>query len=150
MAKIYSRPRIKLPKIKNEVDKAKLRKTITILIILLIAFSVVKRALDATSPIFDTLCENKAKSIATTVSNEQAKEIMKQYTYNDLFTIEKDNNNNVNMIKTNVTNINKITSQLAIDIQQEFDNKGREDIQIALRKFYRLKIIIRERTRCTN
>ena len=60
MDKIYSRPRIKLPKIffnNSKIDKDKIRKIFTIIAILLIAFFVVKEVLDAVSPIFDTLCE---------------------------------------------------------------------------------------------
>ena len=149
MDKIYSRPRIKLPKaIGNNGDK-KIRftkKIATIIIIIIIAFSTMKYILDAVNPIFDTLCESKAKSIATTVSNEQAVNVMKNYTYEDLFTVEKDANDNITMIKSNVTNMNEITSNIAIKIQEELDNKGREDIQIALRKFYRVEVIIRKRT----
>ena len=146
MDKIYSRPRIKLPKaIGNNGDK-KIRftkKIATIIIIIIIAFSTMKYILDAVNPIFDTLCESKAKSIATTVSNEQAVNVMKNYTYEDLFTVEKDANDNITMIKSNVTNMNEITSNIAIKIQEELDNKGREDIQIALRKFYRVEVVIR-------
>ena len=149
MYKIYSRPRLRLPKaIQNRSNKSKKisKKLATIIIILIIAFSTMKYVLDAVSPIFDTLCESKAKSIATTVSNEQAIKVMKDYTYDDLFTVEKDSNDNITMIKSNVTNMNEITSKIAINIQQELDNKGREDIQIALRKFYRVEIIIRKGT----
>ena len=150
MYKIYSRPRIKLPKaIQNRRNSNKKisKKMATIIMILVIAFSTMKYVLDAVSPIFDTLCESKAKSIAITVSNEQAINVMKDYTYEDLFTIEKDVNDNITMIKSNVTNMNEITSKIATKIQKELDNKGREDIQIALRKFYRMEIIIRKRTR---
>lgn len=149
MYKIYSRPRIKLPKaIGNRGDKGKRfsKKVATIIIILIIAFSTMKYVLDAVNPIFDTLCESRAKSIATTVSNEQAIAVMKDYTYDDLFTVEKDANDNITMIKSNVTNMNEITSKIATNIQNELDSKGREDIQIALRKFYRVEIIIRKGT----
>ncbi len=150
MYKIYSRPRLRLPKaIQNRGNNSKKisKKMATIIIILVIAFSTMKYVLDAVNPIFDTLCESRAKSIATTVSNEQAINVMKDYTYEDLFTVEKDANDNITMIKSNVTNMNEITSKIAIKIQEELDNKGREDIQIALRKFYRMEIIIRKRTR---
>lgn len=149
MYKIYSRTRIRLPKfIENRGDKSKKisKKLATIIIILVIAFSTMKYVLDAVNPIFDTLCESRAKSIATTVSNEQAIAVMKSYTYDDLFTVEKDANDNITMIKSNVTNMNEITSKIAINIQQELDNKGREDIQIALRKFYRVETVVRKRT----
>jgi len=133
MDKIYSRAKIKIP---NGINRKK-KKTIVIFIILLIAFSTIKITLDAISPIFDTLCENEAKSIATKISNEQATEVMKEHTYDELFSIEKDNNGNITMIKSNVIPINEIISDVAIKIQNEINNQGRENIQIALRKFYR-------------
>lgn len=133
MDKIYSRTKIKIP---NGINKKK-KKIIVIFIILVIAFSTIKITLDAISPIFDTLCENKAKSIATKISNEQATKVMKEHTYDELFSIEKDNNGNITMIKSNVIPINEIISDVAIKIQNEINNQGRENIQIALRKFYR-------------
>ena len=133
MDKIYSRAKIKIP---NGINRKK-KKTIVIFIILLIAFSTIKITLDAISPIFDTLCENEAKSIATKISNDQATEVMKEHTYDELFSIEKDNNGNIAMIKSNVIPINEIISDVAIKIQNEINNQGRENIQIALRKFYR-------------
>ena len=133
MDKIYSRAKIKIP---NGINRKK-KKTIVIFIILLIAFSTIKITLDAISPIFDTLCENEAKSIATKISTEQATEVMKEHTYDELFSIEKDNNGNIAMIKSNVIPMNEIISDVAIKIQNEINNQGRENIQIALRKFYR-------------
>lgn len=140
MHKIYSRPRIRIPQIivqsKRKMQSEKAKKMTTLLVILIIAFATVKLILDAVLPIFDTLCENRAKSIATMVSNEQATNVMKQHTYDELFTIEKDNNGNITMIKSNVIPINEIISDVANKIQIEIDNRGRENVQIALRKFY--------------
>lgn len=141
MHKIYSRPRIRIPKIiiqsKNRMRSEKGKKMATMLVILIIAFSTVKLILDAVLPIFDTLCENRAKSIATIVSNEQATNVMREHSYDELFTIEKDNQGNITMIKSNVIPINEIISDVANKIQEEVDNRGRENIEIALRKFYR-------------
>ena len=140
MYKIYSRPRIRIPKIffnNGKKKKKKFRKSFYVIIVLLIAFSVLKYVLNTVSPIFDTLCESRAKSIATTIVNEEALNTMQNYSYDDMFTIEKDSNGNITMIKSNVTNINKITSEIAINIQKSLDKRGREDIEIALRKFYR-------------
>ena len=78
--------------------------------------------LDAVYPIFDTLCETKAKSIATMVSNEQATNVMREHSYDELFTVEKDSNNNITMIKSNVLAINEIISDVAIKIQEDIDN----------------------------
>lgn len=141
MYKIYSRPRIRIPKIiiqsGKKMQSQKTKKMTTIILILIIAFSTVKLILDAVLPIFDTLCEARAKSIATIVSNEQATNVMKEHTYDELFSIEKDSNGNITMIKSNVIPINEIISDVANKIQEEIDNRGREDIEIAIRQFYR-------------
>ena len=123
MHKIYSRPRIRIPKIiiqsRKRMQSKKGKNIATLLVIFIIAFSTMKLILDAVLPIFDTLCENKAKSIATMVSNEQATNVMKQHTYDELFSIEKDNNGNITMIKSNVVPINEIISDVANKIQEE-------------------------------
>ncbi len=145
MHKIYSRPRIRLPKIiiqsRKQMQSDKAKKITTLLMILIIAFSTVKLILDAVLPIFDTLCQNRAKSIATTVSNDQATNVMKQHTYDELFSIEKDKNGNITMIKSNVIPINEIISDVANKIQKEIDAKGRENIQIALGSFTGFKML---------
>ncbi len=138
MSKIYSRPRIRIPKIilnnrSVNLNKEKNAKVAKIIIILIIAFSTVKVILDAVYPIFDTLCENRAKSIATIISNEEATNVMREHSYDEMFTIEKDSNNNIEMIKSNVISINEIISDVAIKIQQRLDARGRENISIALR-----------------
>ena len=142
MYKIYSRPRIKIPRVSinrgSKVYNQKNKKILKIFLILIIAFSTVKLMLDAVYPIFDTLCETKAKSIATMVSNEQATNVMREHSYDELFTVEKDSNNNITMIKSNVLAINEIISDVAIKIQEDIDNKGKENIEIAIRKFHRI------------
>ena len=81
--KIYSRTRIKLPKIFNaqnsKMPKEKRNKIIKIMVIVIIAIFTMKLILDAVLPIFDKLCEDKAKAIATIVSNNQATFVMSQH-----------------------------------------------------------------------
>lgn len=145
MHKIYSRPRIRIPNITIKgipPEKLKKRKKLTIMVIILaIAFSTVYMALKSVSPIFDTLCENRAKSIATMISNEQATIVMTEHSYDELFTIEKDNNGNVTMIKSNVIPINAIISDVAIKIQEQIDQRGRENIEIASGSFTGIKLL---------
>lgn len=112
-----------------------------ILLILLIAFITAKSILNAISPIFDTLCENRAKSIATLISNEQATNVMKEHSYDELFTVEKDLNGNITMIKSNIVPINEIISDIANKIQEEINKRGRENIEIALGSFTGSKIL---------
>lgn len=138
-SKIYSRPRIRIPKLffSNNEDKnlKRKQKIAKIFMIMVIAFSTVKIVLDAISPIFDALCEDKAKSIATIISNNEATNVMKDHTYDELFTIEKDNDGNITMIKSNIIPINEIISDVAVKIQKSINEKGRENIRIALGSF---------------
>ena len=144
-SKIYSRPRIRIPKLffsnngdKNLKRKQKIEK---IFIIMVIAFSTVKIVLDAISPIFDALCEDKAKSIATIISNNEATNVMKDHTYDELFTVEKDNEGNITMIKSNIISINEIISDVAVRIQNSINDRGKEDIKIAIGSFTGSKLI---------
>ena len=134
MSKIYSRPRIRLPKfLITNVGKGSnpnKQKSLKILFIIIIAIITVKISLDAVLPIFESLCEDKAKSIATIVANEQATVVMSNYKYEDMFTIEKDNNGNITMVKSNINAINEIISDVAVKIQNEIDNKGKENVKI--------------------
>ena len=145
MYRIYSRPRIRIPKIffraKGSFRNKRSKKIVKVLIIFTIAFLTVKIILDSVLPIFDTLCENEAKSIATIISNEQATNVMREHSYDELFTIEKDTNENVTIIKSNVVPINEIISDVANKIQIELDNKGRDDIEIALGSFTGFKLL---------
>ncbi len=136
MDKIYSRPRIKIPKIiikGRKVRNTKVKKMTTLLVIFIIAFITSIIILDAILPMFDTLCENRAEAIATIVSNEQATAVIKEHTYDELYTIEKDGEGNITMIKANVMPINEIISNIANKIQEGIDKRGRENVEIALR-----------------
>ena len=144
-SKIYSRPRIKIPPIfSNNIGDKNLKrkqKIVKIFIIMVIAFSTVKIVLDAISPIFDTLCKDKAKSIATIIANEEATNVMKEHTYDELFTLEKDKDGNITMIKSNIIAINEIISDVAVKIQNTINQRGRENIEIALGSFTGFKLL---------
>ena len=108
---------------------------------MVIAFSTVKIVLDAISPIFNALCEDKAKSIATIISNNEATNVMKDHTYDELFTIEKDNDGNITMIKSNVIQMNEIISDVAVKIQNSINERGKENIKITIGSFTGSKLL---------
>lgn len=119
----------------------KIKKTIKVLIILFIAILTVVKGIERIEPTFNTLCIKKARSIATQISNNKATEVMKKYEYDDLATIIKDENGNVTMVKSNIIPINKIISDVAIEIQSEMDKLGREEIGISLGSFTGNKLL---------
>ena len=129
MYKIYSRHRIRWPK---KLNSKKGKRMLKVIIILMIAFTVAKIILDSILPVFDKLCEEKAMSIATIISKNKATEVMAEHTYDELFTIEKDNNGNITMIKSNVIPINEIISDVAVRIQEELEKREDDKIQIPL------------------
>lgn len=142
MSVIYSRPRLRLPKFvfykkRGKRDNPKNNRRASLLMIVFTAFVTLKLIIDAVEPVFNTLCENKAISLATIISNNKATEVMNEHTYDELFTIEKNEDGTVSLLKANVVPINKITSDVAVKIQEEINRQGRDDVGIALRNIYR-------------
>ena len=85
MPKIYSRNKIRIP---NILANVKHKRKLAMIIIFITAIVISSKVmLDAVNPIFDTLCENEAKSLATIISNEQATNVMTEQSYDELFTI---------------------------------------------------------------
>lgn len=146
MDTIYSRKRIRLPKIiykkfnfSNMPNKNKKNiKFITILVIAILTFTMI---INSINPIFEKLCEDKAKSIATIICNEESTKIINKYKYEDLVTIYKDSSDNITMIKSNITPINLIISDVAEKIQKRLEEVEQEEIGIKLGSFTGTKIL---------
>ena len=89
MYKIYSRNRIKIFK-PSKRGKNKEYKIIYIMLIIMIAtlvYFVIWKSID---PIFENICKDKAKGIATKITNDESSKVLENYQYGDLFTVEKD------------------------------------------------------------
>lgn len=143
MHKIYSRKRLIIPKVKfnKEKEYKKTKRAIYVSLIIIIAFLVLLYLLKTINPIFELLSKDKAKGLATTITNQEATNVMREYSYQDLFTVEKDSNENITMIKSNVFPINEITSSIALKIQQGIDEEGKEKIKIPLGAFSGIKLL---------
>lgn len=118
MDKIYSRARIQLPKIKRK----KRNKIFTIFVFLILIFlvSIISFGI-ASYPIFVASCKTAAASKANHIVNEEVNGIMKNYTYNDLIDVEKDEKGEVVLMKSNTFLINQITTQITSNIQNSID-----------------------------
>lgn len=150
MDKIYSRLRIRIPKIKmffsfnennNKFNNLKLRKISKISTIIIIAIIVFYTIINAIYPIFEMQCSNKAKEISTILSNDIATEIMKKYEYKDLSTIEKDKDGNITLIKANIIPINEIISEIPVRLQQSLKENKISEFYIRLGSFTGIKLI---------
>lgn len=134
MDKIYSRKRIKLPKVVMQINNnsKKTKKIIKFLLIWSVAVATIVMLLRHISPIFEALCVEKTKSVATKVLNDISTEVLKDVDYNDLIQVTKDSNDKITMVNSNVILINLLASDIAYKIQDELDNIGKTTIPIPL------------------
>ena len=143
MDKIYSRPRIKIPKIQmfyNRNNNKRKKKATFVIIVILIVILIVQLTLDYITPMFEEMCYLKARQIAAQIVNKKTKESIENIDYNDLITIIRDNNGNITMIKANVISINRISAALTIDIQEALENEEQTQIKIPLGSLSRNQI----------
>lgn len=146
MHKIYSRKRLIIPKIKKPMislnaKEKHTKKAIWGSLIVIVALCVVVFLSKTISPIFELLCKDEAKGLATRITNQEATNVMREYSYQDLFTVEKDSNGDISMIKSNVFPINEIISDIALKIQKEIDNEGSENVNIPLGSFSGIRLL---------
>lgn len=142
MDKIYSRKRLKIPKIlfenfSNKKENIRKIKIFKIAIILIIAICVMVRCIKGLNPILNKLCIDVSRKEATIISNQKATEVMANYEYEDLVKIYKDENGNITMLEANIIAINEITSDIAIKIQEAFSENEQSKVYINIRKHYR-------------
>ena len=134
--KIYSRARLNFNFLKITPQKVKTRKKIRsfmpIFWILLIAIITCFSIWNYINPIFESLCEDRAKGIATKITNEQTTNIMNKYNYETFFAVQKDESGNVQMITANVLKINQVTSDIALNIQKALEKNEKNSVYIHL------------------
>lgn len=141
--KIYSRSRLRLPKIilKNrDTNQKDLSKLFKIAVILAIAISTASFGIKGIQPIIEKNCKSMAKSVATKVSNIKATEVMAKYEYDDILEISKDQNGNINRVGTNIFTINKIISDIPVYIQEELEREENSSFKIPLGSFLGSKL----------
>ncbi len=141
--KIYSRNRIKIfkpRKYRRTYEKKDIKKfgVFSLIIIISLVYMTIYKSI---APIFETICVDEANAIAMRITNEGTKRIMQGHTYNDMFTIDKDNEGNIQMIKSNVFVINQIEFNIASYIQETIDNNVSSDVKLALGSFTGIKIL---------
>ena len=131
MDSIYSRKRIKIPKVKGFYTNNKnAKKYFSIFIIILIAIITFYSLYKSITPIFEELCIEKARAIGTYIMNDASNIILDNTDYKNIVTIEKDGENRV--LKTDVVVINKIASDIALEAEKQFKELKNEKIQIPI------------------
>ena len=133
---IYSRKRIKFPKIViYKENKRKINKLNIILIFFIILVIINLLVIKAISPVFNKLCEDKAKGVAILICNTNTSECIKQYNYYDFIIIHMDDDKNIRMLEANMKNINLVISNITEKIQKEINNSQNEELYISSGSF---------------
>lgn len=132
--KIYSRPRLNLAFLKNtpksHKSRRKIKNIMPVVSIFLVAIITCFSIWNFVNPIFEKLCQDKAKSVATMITNEETTKIIEKYNYDTFFTIQKDEKGSIQIINANVLRINQVTSDIAVAIQKALDNNEKNKIYI--------------------
>lgn len=124
---IYSRRKIK---IKKPGKKEKLKLIIMALVFLI--FISIYLYMKAAYPIFIASCRTKANSMANNMVNKEVQEVIKGYTYSDLFTIQRDDDGKITIIQSETNKINNIISQIVKNIQETIDSSDTGIIYVNL------------------
>ncbi len=144
LCKIYSRKRIKFFRLKkNKYIRQNTKKSsffsfFVIIMIALITCLVIYYSID---PVFEEAALTEAKAIATRVTNEESTRAIVGYTYDDLFTIEKDSEGNIQMINANILKMNLLTSDIASFIQNSLDKTDYSRIKLSIGSLTGIKML---------
>lgn len=131
MDSIYSRKRIKVPKVEGFYTNNKnAKKIFSIFIIILISVITFYSLFRTVNPIFEGLCISKARSIGTYIMNDASNIVLDGLDYSNIVSVEKDDNGNV--LKTDVVVINKIASDIALEAEKQFKELENETIKIPI------------------
>ena len=131
MDSIYSRKRIKIPKVDGVCTNNKnAKKIFSIFIIILIAFFTFYVLLKSVGPIFEGLAIEKAREIGTNIINKASNKVLNDTDYKEIVKIEEDEGSKV--LKTDVVVINKIASDIALEAEKQFTEIEKENIKIPI------------------
>ena len=88
--------------------------------------------ISALNPVFNALCKEKARGIATEILNLESSKVLKDVKYEELVNIVRDSDNNIKMLQINTIKINMLASELAYNIQQELNKKENNKIEMPI------------------
>ncbi len=122
---LYSRRKLRFPNFR-ELNSVKALLLIMFASIILSIVLFLKSAY----PVFKTTCETAASSKGVTIINEEVNKVMKNYSYDNLISVEKDQNGRIAFIKADSICINDIVTKIVSNIQKKFDGIPRISVFI--------------------
>ena len=130
MDKIYSRRRIRIPKVRGFYENKNAKKFFSIFVIFAVTIFTFVYLFMSLNPVFENIATEKAKEIGTVIINEASNKVLQSIDYKEIVTVEKSNNNNI--LKTDVSVINKIASQIALEAEKMYQDLEKEEIGIPI------------------
>lgn len=117
---------------KRNFSYNKIKLIIAVLIIIIISYSTAIMIIKAINPTLERQSKIIARSLAEGLTNSITKEEIQNYKYEDLCSIQKDENGNITMLNLNIINVNKLTSTITSRLQKEINNNNNSIIKISL------------------
>lgn len=141
--KIYSRYKFSLQKMKlnknkknnynnnNEKTIISRRLFVIVIIIIIIAYSTAGCIINSINPSLERQSRVLARATAEKLSNYACQEVMQNVKYEDLCKIEKDNQGNIKLVNLDVINVNKVSSKIALKVQENLNYDNNSIISIS-------------------
>ena len=130
MEKIYSR--FRMPNSSNFNLKPAKKIFVIVIIILIIAYATALTIINSINPSLERQSKVIAKRIAEKYSSEACQEVIQGLKYEDLCKLDKDNDGNVTLMNMNVINVNKVSSEIAIKLQEKLNESDENQIKISM------------------
>lgn len=109
--------------------------TIKIILILLACILLLEFMTMLIEPTLLALCEVRANSIGVMVSNAGVTKIIENVGYLDLITLDRDDSGKILALRANVIEMNKMSSQISIEIQRMCDELKETSVKIPIGNF---------------
>ncbi|MCL2383729.1 MAG: sporulation protein YunB [Oscillospiraceae bacterium] len=136
MDKIYSRKRIKIPRLNIFYsNNRKMNKLPKLLIILLIAAITFAMAVSAINPMFVEMSRIKARNVATDIINFEANRILSYYNYTSLITPIGNESDAPNILTIDVATINQMSTEIVLAVERRLEDLRDEQIDIPIGAF---------------
>jgi len=111
------------------------KKEIKIVIFLSVIILTINICVQSVEPIIDSKCREIATSLSSRFASEEVKKMSEIYQYDDISKIEKDEENNVKLIKIDVGLVNNIMAKVSTGVQKKLDQYEEEYFNIRLGSF---------------
>lgn len=102
-----------------------LRKSFVFLTISIVFLSVILIKLYGNiKPALESLCNSNAKAVALRSTEKAVNKYIKQVDYNELMSVQKNNDGSIQSINANVVSMNKLATDIAESIQTELEKNS--------------------------